>query len=406
MGTEGSKSGVNWAVASGAVLLPLDEARRLAELRRYRILDTPPEPVFDDLVRLAAQICGTPTAVVSLVDKHRSWFKAVIGGNVPEKPRQETFCPHCIVERSAVIVPDALEDARFCQLACVTGAPYIRFYAGYPLETRRGLVLGALCVMDQTPRTMTPEQDAAMRTLVGRVVSELELRRTALELQDLRNREREIEHRLLDLRALESLRFGADLHRSVTEEVARVSRALQALSQPDGPGGQDALGRQWLASLYPQLECAVAACNALASRLTEGILLQEGWVSALEASLRNLGPDVAARCLIECHADPEEHLAFANVYHLYEIARISARAALARSSTAQAQVAVATLGPSVLLQVDGTLTGVAAEPLLPGSVDHTTVAYHASCLDAQLDIQSDGQGNFVVRCVVPRSALH
>jgi len=163
--------------------LPLNEAGRLEALRRYNVLDTPPEAVFDDLALLAAQICGTPMAVISLVDEARQWFKARIGVEVAETPREVAFCAHTVLQPDRIMeVPDAEQDARFINSPLMTEDPHIRFYAGAPLVDPRGHVLGALCVMDRQPRKMTKEQLAALQTLSRHVVAQLELHRLAVEL--------------------------------------------------------------------------------------------------------------------------------------------------------------------------------------------------------------------------------
>jgi len=163
--------------------LPPDEAQRLATLRQYDVLDTPPEQSFDDLTLLAAHICQTPMASVSLVDEARQWFKSRIGVNAAETPRDIAFCAHTILHKDEVFtVCDAHADARFVDSPLVTSDPHIRFYAGAPLVAPDGQAVGALCVMDRQPRTLSAEQLAALRALGRNVVSQLELRRQAREL--------------------------------------------------------------------------------------------------------------------------------------------------------------------------------------------------------------------------------
>ena len=165
--------------------LPPDEIPRLAELRRYNVLDTPPEQAFDDLTQLAAQICQVPMALVSLVDQDRQWFKARVGVEGTETPRDIAFCAHSILHQDEIFeIRDARDDPRFTSNPLVTEGPRIRFYAGAPLVGPGGHALGALCVMDRTPRTLTPEQLAALRTLSRAVVAQLELRRKTAELEN------------------------------------------------------------------------------------------------------------------------------------------------------------------------------------------------------------------------------
>ena len=158
--------------------LPPDEAPRLEALRKYDVLDTPPELAFDDLTLLATHICQTPIALISLVDESRQWFKSKIGLSAAETSRDIAFCAHTILRPDEVLeVRDAETDPRFADNPLVTSEPHIHFYAGAPLIAPDGHALGALCVMDHVPRALTAEQLAGLRVLSRHVVAQLELRR-------------------------------------------------------------------------------------------------------------------------------------------------------------------------------------------------------------------------------------
>ena len=188
---EAWKSEYGWAVASPLTnlsfpVLPTvqDEARRLETLRRYEVLDTPPEPGLDELAALAARICGTPTALISLVDQNRQWFKARVGFEPTETPLDDSFCRYALDQRNLLIIPDTSIDPRFAEFRCVTREPGVRFYAGAPLWTPEREILGTLCVMDSAPRELTVDQEQALQVLSRQVMTHLELRRHAAKLAE------------------------------------------------------------------------------------------------------------------------------------------------------------------------------------------------------------------------------
>ncbi|MCO8271136.1 GAF domain-containing sensor histidine kinase [Actinoplanes sp. TRM 88003] len=167
------------------------EQQRLAALRGYGVLDTEPESDFDDIAVLAAQLCRTPIALVSLVDADRQWFKAHIGLDMCETSREDSFCAHAMYSVDVMQVPDARLDPRFQNNPLVTGAPHIVFYAGAPLVTSTGEVLGSLCVIDHEPRLLTPAESQGLRTLARHVVAQLELRQYARGIDAANERLRE-----------------------------------------------------------------------------------------------------------------------------------------------------------------------------------------------------------------------
>lgn len=157
------------------------ERRRLARLRMLAVLDTGPEPVFDAIVRTASTICGTPIALISLIDEDRQWFKANLGlEGIAQTPRDVAFCDHAIRQAGVMQVHDAAADARFEANPLVTRDPHIRFYAGAPLEMPSGERIGTLCVIDRKPGGLDERQEAALREL-AEVAKRVLLQREQLE---------------------------------------------------------------------------------------------------------------------------------------------------------------------------------------------------------------------------------
>lgn len=166
---------------------PENEVERLKALWSYELLDTKPEDAFDAMTKLAANLCGTPIAIVSLVDADRQWFKSQCGlGGVSATSRDAAFCSYAILQNGVFEVPDATADPRFADNALVVGEPRIRFYAGMPLVEPGGMTLGTLCVIDRTPRRLTNEQKQHLERLARAVVGLIAMRIRRSELDDYR----------------------------------------------------------------------------------------------------------------------------------------------------------------------------------------------------------------------------
>lgn len=154
-------------------LYPIDEQQRLAALHGLHVLDTPPDERFDRITRCAQRLFDVPIALISLIDANRQWFKSCQGLSVAETPRSISFCGHAILQDNPLVIPDALQDARFADNPLVTGEPHIRFYAGYPLRHSNGAKLGTLCLIDRRPRTFDEHDLAALSDLGAWAESEL-----------------------------------------------------------------------------------------------------------------------------------------------------------------------------------------------------------------------------------------
>lgn len=219
--------------------LPANEHQRLERLRGLQLLDTLPEPAFDRITELAAATLQAPIALITLVDQDRQWFKSCVGLDVQQTDRSASFCAHALDAPELLVVPDAPQDPRFRHNPFVTGQPHVRFYAGAPLSTEPGVILGTLCVIDALPRPgLTPHQEKVLRRLAELVIAQILAR---------------AEH----LRQLELER----LHRDVVDNIAEVvfqtdpqgrwaylNRAWEALTGHDVPAS---LGRSWLDFVHP-----------------------------------------------------------------------------------------------------------------------------------------------------------
>ena len=159
-------------------VLAADERARLAALEAAGILDTLPESAYDAVVQLARILCGTPIALISLIDSDRQWFKARVGLDAQQTPRNVAFCDHAIRTPNRMMeVEDARNDPRFRDNPLVTGEPDIRFYAGCPIVDADGHAMGTVCVIDQIPKRLTPTQQVALSSLAEVVAALMDARR-------------------------------------------------------------------------------------------------------------------------------------------------------------------------------------------------------------------------------------
>lgn len=163
--------------------IPENETERLQELYSFELLDTAYDQEFDEIVKLASQICNKPITTLTLIDSAKQWIKAKVGVNITETDRETAFCSHTILQNDVFEIPDTQLDARFENNPMVTGQPNVRFYAGVPLHTNNGYNIGSLCVIDSVPGKLTKEQAFALQVLAKQAMKIMEFRVTNKQLQ-------------------------------------------------------------------------------------------------------------------------------------------------------------------------------------------------------------------------------
>jgi len=325
-----------------APAIPANEQERLEALRSYEILDTAPEKDFDDLTRLASTLCQTPIAMLSLVDAQRQWFKSKVGTGVQETPRDVSFCGHAILQPNLFVVPDAQADARFADNPLVQ-KENVRFYAGAPLTTPQGQVLGTLCVIDHVARELTEEQKDSLWALARQAAVQLEMRMVLREIQKAvmesrgKRSQQEAVHMAAQLRefadelaainselrtevvrrraAQEALRASEEKHRLVLEtatdavvlldETNTIRYANASVQQVFGYEPRELLGKS--ASLLMPERMRPIYAAALKSYLETGVR-QMNWRNAEMTGLHKLGHEFPAEVTFNEVMLSEKHL--------------------------------------------------------------------------------------------------
>ncbi len=217
-----------------------DEFKRLTELLELEMLDTPPDPVFDEITAIAKELCQTPISLVALIDSTREWFKSKQGTDLSEFPRDMSFCGHAIASKDIFIVPNAGEDPRFADNPLVTGPTKLIFYAGVPLRTANGYGIGTLCVADHVPRQLTPMQIQGLKVLAKNVTRLFELKSQNREIKRLAQNIAEKEQQIIETARLASLGEMAggmahEINNPLSIILARAESARRDLAVPIDP---------------------------------------------------------------------------------------------------------------------------------------------------------------------------
>ncbi len=253
------------AAATGRACDLSSETARLRALDRYQILDTPREEAFDGIALLAAEICGTPVAVVNLIGDGRQFFKAEVGLGLRETPLGSAFCRQALLQQDFLHVPDATQDPRVSGNPLVTGSPRLRFYAGALLKTPDGLAIGTLCVLDTTPRRLSERQQASLRHLARQTMAQLELRRTVRE----QRAERELQDRILD--------SATDYAIVATDRHGRISRWNEGAARIMGWTEAEMLGRPVHTFFTPEDRAGYRPETEMGLALAHGSAPDERW---------------------------------------------------------------------------------------------------------------------------------
>ncbi|MDB5249402.1 MAG: histidine kinase [Segetibacter sp.] len=200
------------------------EVERLKNLEEYSILDSIPEKEYDDLTRIASQICETPISLITLVDDKRQWFKSAYGFDMRETPKEYSFCNHAIKDPSTLmIVNDSRIDDRFRDNPLVTGESQFIFYAGMPLVSPKGHALGTLCVIDTKPKTLSLKQVEALQSLTHHVVKLLEFRKKENLLENA--------NEVLEVKNKELEKFASIAAHDIKSPLNNISTLIQLLSE-------------------------------------------------------------------------------------------------------------------------------------------------------------------------------
>jgi two-component sensor histidine kinase len=368
--------------------LPKNEAERLAALAELEILDTEAEACFDGLTQLASQVLGVPISLVSLVAEDRQWFKSRVGLDATETSRDISFCGHVVASGEALVVADARLDARFADNPLVVGEPKIRFYAGVPLTTEHGAVLGTLCAIDRETRELSPPHRHVLETLATQVAAQLELRRKARHLAEEKGRLRAV---LAEKEALLQ-----EVHHRVKNNLQVVASLLNLQARELGGGP----AREVVDKLKHRVR-AIALLHEGLYRTTEFASVELGpYLRRLAAELQRSGPSSAGRVRIQCAAtnvrcDLETAVPLGLIVN--ELVSNALEQAFVGKEQGVIQIDVSEHDAALELRIDddGVSRPANSVSTESGPLSLRLVATLAQQLRAELGVQSNGTGNSV-----------
>ena len=377
---------------------PLDETRRLRDLRQYDVLDTGDHDTFDALTRLGATLADVPVAAISLTDETRQWLMSRLGVEAREMPRDWAPCGHVVFERRAIFCQDMRADARFCDSPLVTGPPFLRFYAGIPLTTPQGTVVGALALMDAAPRVLNEFQVEALTLLAGQSVAQFELRKSYEDLKLMRAREREFESRLQSEKIEEAQQLAAELHDGVGQELAGISMLLAASLR--APDTSVVALRLAVSETLPLLNNAIESCRRVAEGYGGFLVRNEGVIGALQRYTRRL-PHPGMRFEFDGGVVPMECVSETEAHQLFGIAREAIANACRHSGGSVVRVRCEHAAASISLVVEDDGVGLADGASAGSGLGRSIMQYRAHSIGAQLRFVARPGGGLRVAEVLP-----
>jgi signal transduction histidine kinase len=378
-----------------AAALPANEAERLRDLRRYQVLDTPPDPGLDALTQLAKQIAGTPIALISLTDEKRQWFKSRVGLDVVEIPRDWAPCAHAVATGENIVCSDMRVDPRFADNPLVKGPPHLRFYAGMALTTPRGTVLGTLAVIDTVPRVLTLFQQDALALIARQIVDQLELRTAYRELAALREQEQSFEARLWREKAEEAQRLAAELHDGVGQDLTGISMLVGAALQQARGDGSTLVSS--LAEVSRLLRETIDTCRITAQEHGGFLVRKEGLVGAIARLAERLEHPGGPRIVLDPPETPIDCLEELAAYHLFRIVGEAVVNACRHSGANAIDVLAVHADGRVAFEVEDDGSGRKGRGSGDG-IGKSIMEYRARAIGARLEFAESSTGGLRVRC--------
>lgn len=365
-------------------------AERLAELRRLAVLDVVGDRELDEVVKLAAEVCGVPVAMVTVHTDTEQRHAAKVGTSIAALTREQSFCRETMARGDLVEVPDATADPRFADLEVVTGEPHIRFYAGVPLVSATGLPLGTVCVLDTEPRQLDDTMRAALTALARHVVGEWEMRAESELVRDLAARAGEVD-RLKD-------EFLAMISHELRTPLTAIRGYLELLH---GMDGQDpAAGRRMVEVIGRNADRLVALIDnlLLTAQLSSGLdmRLADMDVAALLERIGRQFQGIAAERGLRCQVETpgpimvrgDEHRLTQAIDHLlFNALKVTPRGGVICLSAA--------VGSRVVIEVSDTGAGISADEQL-----RLFDAFYRTEASQTLQIPGAGTGLAIVKAIV------